>query len=290
MIITRITSGLGNQLFQYALGRSLALTTNSRLYLDLSYYRQQYDTDTPRTFKLDAFGLTYSRLDTSPVQYLSKATKLLPNRTLKPFITFVREPHFQVDLAVLQTRAGLVILDGFWQSERYFAHHADQIRRELTAKPRTKPTVSAYKTAIERAAVPVSLHIRRGDYVNHPEFSQSFGFVGLDYYRDAIQLITSRFPATQLFIFSDDPAWVADNLRVDVPAVSVVNTGPDADLDDLYLMRLCHHHIIANSSFSWWGAWLNARPDTVVIAPRNWFRNKPNLNTSDLLPPGWLRI
>jgi hypothetical protein len=290
MIITRITSGLGNQLFQYAIGRSLALTTNGTLYLDLSYYQQQYATDTPRYFKLDAFGLDYVCLDTSPVQYLSKATKLLPNRTLKPLVAFVNEPHFHVDSSVLAIRAGLIILDGFWQSEQYFAIHANQIRQDLTAKPRLTPNVLAYKTAIEQAEVAVSVHIRRGDYVNHPEFSQSFGFVGLNYYHNAIQQMTSRFANATLFIFSDDPAWVADNLRVDLPSVSVISTGPDADLDDLYLMHQCQHHIIANSSFSWWGAWLNPSPDKVVIAPQNWFRNKPDWNTADLVPADWLRV
>ena len=290
MVITRITSGLGNQLFQYALGRSLALSTNSPLYLDLSYYQYQYDTDTPRTFKLDRLGLTYTRLDTSPYRYLSKVARLLPARWLKPVIQLISEPHFHVDPAVLTARASVISLSGFWQSERYFAAHADQIRRDLTAQPRTGHLVSAYKNAIQRADVPVSLHIRRGDYVTHPTFSRAFGFIGLDYYRAAIEQLASRFPTLSLFVFSDDPAWVADNFRANVPVVSVVNTGPNADLDDLYLMRHCHHHIIANSSFSWWGAWLNPRPDKVVVAPRHWFRDKPDWNTTDLLPAGWLRV
>ncbi len=290
MIITRITSGLGNQLFQYALARSLALNTNSQLYLDLSYYQQQYETDTPRTFKLDAMGLAYQRFDTSPYRYMVKAARLLPARWLNPLITFVSEPHFHADPAVLHTRARIISLSGFWQSERYFADHADQIRRDLTAQSRSGHLVTAYKNAIERADVPVSLHIRRGDYVTHPAFSRSFGFIGLAYYHAAIGQLLRRFPALNLFIFTDDPTWVAENFRANVPAVSVVNTGPDADLDDLYLMRHCHHHIIANSSFSWWGAWLNPRPDKVVIAPRHWFCNKPDWNVADLVPADWLRV
>ena len=93
-----------------------------------------------------------------------------------------------------------------------------------------------------------------------------------------------------LFIFSDDPQWVQENLAPDVPHVYVTNTGDNADLDDLQLMSLCRHHVIANSSYSWWGAWLDPRPDKVVVSPKQWFRNKPDSNTKDLIPAAWLRL
>lgn len=290
MIISRITSGIGNQLFQYALAKSLALRNNTSLYLDLSYYKQLYETDTPRVFKLHHFNIDYSVLNTSPYLYVSKSTKMLPNRTLKPLFEFVKEKQFHFDPSVLRARARFVTLDGFWQSERYFGDHNDAIRRELTFKRETGPTFASYKAAIERADTPISLHIRRGDYVNHPEFSKTFGFVGLDYYQAAIALFTERFPTATYFIFSDDADWVRQNLRLEADHVFVTNTGPDADLDDLQLMSLCKHHIIANSSFSWWGAWLNADKNKVVVAPNQWFRNKPDWNTDDLVPANWLRL
>ncbi len=290
MIIARITSGLGNQLFQYALARSLSLRNQTSLYFDLSYYRQEYATDTPRRFKLDQFAIPYCLLSTSPYHYLSKATKLLPNRSLAPLIRFVKEHQFHVDPQVLQVKAPLTMLEGFWQSEGYFADHAPTIRTELTLQRKLSDPATAYKQAIAGANVSVSIHIRRGDYITHPEFSQSFGFVGLAYYQRAIAHLRERFSNLSLFVFSDDPTWVQQHLLPDTPYVLVQTTGPNADVDDLHLMSCCQHHIMANSSFSWWGAWLDARPDKVVIAPKNWFRHKPDWRTDDLLPPGWLRL
>lgn len=290
MVIGRITSGLGNQLFQYALARTLALRNHTSLYLDLSYYKQTYATNTPRTFKLDRFNVRYERLETSPYVYLSKATKLLPNRSLKPFAQFVREPHFHFGRAVLEAKAKLIVLEGFWQSERYFGECASVIRDELSFKRQVGPAFDSYRRMIQQAELPISIHIRRGDYVTHPEFSQSFGFVGLAYYQQAIRMITNRFPSATLFVFSDDMDWVRHNLSLNLPHVFVNNTGADADVDDLESISLCHHHVIANSSFSWWGAWLNPRADKVVVAPNQWFKNKPDWNTRDLVPPGWLRL
>lgn len=290
MVIARISGGLGNQLFQYALGKSLALLNNTSLYIDLSYYKYEYETDTPRKFKLHPFALDCSILDTSPYVYVSKATKLLPNRSFRPFVQFVKEEQFHIDPAVLETRANLIILDGCWQSEGYFANCADVIRKDLTFKRETGDLFASYKAKIERTDVPVSLHIRRGDYVSHPEFSQSFGFLGLDYYNKAIPVMAQRFPNATFFIFSDDPEWVRENLPLNVPHEFVINTGRDADLDDLQLMSLCDHHIIANSSFSWWGAWLNPKRNKLVIAPERWFKNKPSWDTKDLIPAAWMRI
>jgi hypothetical protein len=290
MIITRITSGLGNQLFQYAVGRSLALQNKTSLYFDLSYYRQSYETDTLRAFKLDRFNIEYEVLNTSPYVYVSKFTKLLPHRTLKPLFRFVQEKQFHFDARVTKASAAFVTLDGFWQSERYFGENEPLIRQDLQFTCATGETFARYQAEIEQHQYPVSMHIRRGDYVNHPEFSKSFGFLGLDYYRVAIALLRERFSTFKLFIFSDDPEWVRENLLTDADYTLVVNTGADADLNDLQLMSLCRHHVIANSSFSWWGAWLNADPDKVVIAPKIWFRDKPDWNTADLVPTSWLRV
>ncbi|MBO0950258.1 alpha-1,2-fucosyltransferase [Fibrella forsythiae] len=289
MVIAKITSGLGNQLFQYALGRHLALQNNTSLWFDLRYFHQEYETDTPRKFKLDRFNVAYNLLDKSPWLYASKATRLLPNRSLRPLVETRYETEFHFEPRMISPTAPLTILWGFWQSERYFEASTAQIRQELTFRRAEGDTFRAYKQQIEQANVPVSVHIRRGDYVTHPEFSQSFGFLGLNYYQTAITYLTSRLPNATLFFFSDDPDWVRANLNTAHPNVLVANTGPDADVDDLQLMSLCHHHIIANSSFSWWGAWLDPRPDKIVIAPQRWFANKP-WDTKDLVPASWLRM
>ncbi len=290
MVISRITSGIGNQLFQYAIGRQLAHRLNTSLYFDLSYYHQTYDTDTPRQFRLDQFQIDYRLLDTSPWRTVSRMTKLLPGRSLPPLCRFLQESGFHMQPEILTQRAALLVLDGFWQSEQYFAEVALLIRQELTFTHQPGPAFATYKIQIEQANAPISVHIRRGDYVSHVEFSQSFGFVGLDYYKRAIAQLTAQFPNRTLFVFSDDLAWVEANLPLPQPATLVHNTGPNADLDDLRLMSLCHHHIIANSSFSWWGAWLNSASEKVVIAPANWFRHKPGWDTRDLISTTWLQV
>lgn len=289
MIITKITSGLGNQLFQYALGRHLALVNKTSLWADLRYFNQEYATDTIRKFKLDRFDVQYNLLDSSPWLYASKATRLLPERSLRPLVDTRYEADFHFDPAVIRPAAPLTILWGFWQSENYFAQSTPQIRQDLTFNRSLASSFLAYKQQIGEAETPISVHIRRGDYVTHPEFSQSFGFVGLSYYEMALAHLQGYFPRATLFFFSDEPDWVRAHIRTDLPHVFVQNSGPDADVDDLQLMSLCHHHIIANSSFSWWGAWLNPHPDKVVIAPKRWFANKP-WDTKDLVPGGWLRM
>lgn len=289
MVIAKITSGLGNQLFQYALGRHLAIQNQTRLWFDLRYYHRTYETDTPRQFKLDRFSIDYDLLDYSPWLYVSKATRLLPGRSLRPLFDTRKEPHFHLDPAVPNAKGAFITLDGFWQSEGYFASNAATIRRELTFTRQPGPMYARYRQQIEQTQTPVSVHIRRGDYVSHPEFSQSFGALDDTYYQTALAQINGQFPDATLFVFSDDPEWVRQHMRFERPHVLVENTGPDADVDDLQLMSLCHHHIIANSSFSWWGAWLNPRPDKRVIAPKQWFRNKP-WNTADLIPAGWVRL
>ena len=290
MIISRITSGLGNQLFQYAIGRHLALKNKTALYVDLSYYLQSYDDDTVRTFKLGNFSVPYHTLQQSPLEYVSKATKLLPNRSWKPFCLFLKEKQFHFDEQVLQARANCVILEGFWQSEAYFRDSADAIRLDLQLKGEPSPEFETYKQQIADAPMPVSLHVRRGDYVHHPEFSKTFGFIGLDYYERAIQRASKTLTNPRFFVFSDDTLWAQTHLPLPDNTVFVQNTGPNADVADLVLMSHCRHHIIANSSFSWWGAWLNPNRNKLVITPKNWYKDKPNWNTKDLLPSGWIAI
>lgn len=290
MIISRITSGLGNQLFQYAAARQLSLKNHTELYLDLSYYRYQYETDTPRVFKLSHFSIPYRELQDSFVQYLSKATKLLPNRSLPPLCLFLKEKHFHVDESVLSARARCITLDGFWQSETYFRGSAEIIRRELTLSTIPSPEFNGYAAQIAGTPMPVSMHVRRGDYVNHPEFSKTFGFVGTDYYTQALEQLKAQVDNPTLFVFSDDKEWVRQNLVLPANTVFVENSGPDSDVADLVLMSRCYHHIIANSSFSWWGAWLNPRENKLVITPKQWYKKQPTWNTKDLLPAAWLAI
>ena len=290
MIISRITSGLGNQLFQYAVARHLSLKNKTPLYVDLSYYLQSYSDDTVRNFKLGNFSVPYHTLQQSPLEYVSKATKLLPNRSLRPFFLFLKEKQFHFDEQILRAQAGCVIMEGFWQSEAYFRDSAEMIRRDLQLNGVPSLEFNKYKQLIQDSPTPVSIHVRRGDYVNHPEFSKTFGFIGIDYYKQAINLAKKALNDPHFFVFSDDKEWSQTNLPLPDNSVFVQNTGPNGDVADLMLMSHCQHHIIANSSFSWWGAWLNPNADKLVVAPKNWYKDKPTWNTKDLIPSTWLSI
>lgn len=291
MVISKITSGLGNQLFQYAAAKSLAVKINTSLYLDTRYFDHQYTTDTLRTCKLNFFNIDEQTFDNNKLLVLlSKSTKLFPGRTCKPFFQLVNEKHHHFDKTIFDAKAMFVYLKGYWQSEKYFIKIDSIIRKELSFKPNFKTDFLAYKNSIQHAENPISIHIRRGDYVNHPEFSKSFGFIGLDYYLKAIDIIKSKFDNYRFFIFSDDRDWVENNFPFSADDVFVKTTGNDTDINDLQLMSTCKHHIMANSSYSWWGAWLNPSIEKLVIAPARFYKNQPDWNTEDLIPDTWIKI
>ncbi|MGV3706047.1 MAG: alpha-1,2-fucosyltransferase [Arcticibacter sp.] len=289
MVIATITSGLGNQLFQYALARHLSLINRCSLYFDLRFYKSEYARETSRSFKLNKFNIAYKEIDRS-VEWGIKVTKLFPSQTLSPFFRTLRERHYHFDPEVLEAKEPFLNVKGYWHSERYFRSSQAIIRNELQFNNPGGRGFDRYLREIQHAGNAVSVHVRRGDYVHHPEFSQTFGFIGLAYYEKAMEIMTSKVPDSVFFIFTDDKSWVLENFPKGGNYVFVDVEGSDADLDDLHLMKTCRHHIIANSSYSWWGAWLNGYPDKIVIAPKEWFRNQPDWNTKDLLPESWLKI
>lgn len=291
MIISKISHGLGNQLFQYAIARSLSIERNTALYLDSRYYNHTYASDTFRSFKLKHFNINYKLLDNSPALiYLSKSTKLFPGRSLTPFFKLIRDKEHGFDRNVSTEKSLIIYLSGFWQTEKYFSEIKEVLQEELTLKSGTSEQFESYKKQILNEPFPVSLHIRRGDYVNNTQFSNQFGFIGLDYYRRAIGMFREKTPGCKFFVFSDDLEWVKSNLDTGPEFIYVENTGENADLEDLMLMRTCSHHIIANSSFSWWGAWLNPKNDKIVVAPAKWYNNMPDLSTNELIPENWIKL
>ncbi|MCE6987648.1 alpha-1,2-fucosyltransferase [Dyadobacter sp. CY323] len=291
MIISKISHGLGNQLFQYAIARKLSIQAKTSLYFDLRYYNHHYATDTFRSFRLNNFKIDYQLLDTSPVLiYLSKATKLFPQRSLPPLFELVREGNDGFNARALTAKSMFVYLSGFWQTEQYFKDIQDVLQKEITLKIAATPQFQKFEALIKKEENPISLHIRRGDYVNNSQFSNQFGFIGLDYYKRATDMFQEKMPSCKFFVFSDDFQWVKENFPQDSNTVYVESAGDNSDLEDLMLMRTCKHHIIANSSFSWWGAWLNSYPGKMVVAPQKWYNNMPDLNTNDLIPADWLRM
>jgi Glycosyl transferase family 11 len=183
-----------------------------------------------------------------------------------------------------------VYLDGFWQSEKYFVDVEETIRREFTLR-KPQGTLMHQMTKAIDSQCSISLHVRRGDMANDLKASNLHGTCSLDYYNRSIEYITERIAQPHFFIFSDDPDWVKEKLELHFPSTTVSSDSSLADYEELILMSRCQHHIIANSSFSWWGAWLNPGTDKIVISPKKWFASLANEHdTKDQVPNSWIKL
>ncbi|WMW24308.1 alpha-1,2-fucosyltransferase [Methanolobus sediminis] len=290
MIIVKLMGGLGNQMFQYAAGRRLALEHNTILKLDLSFLldRTPRENFTYRPYELDVFNIQGEIASPSEINKFAPANNNIFNyikQKLK-ISKIITEPHFHFDKGILSSPDNSY-LDGYWQSEKYFKEIRDIIHTDFTFK--VKPTNINQKLANEIGfCESVSIHIRRGDYVSNPETKKLHGYCSLEYYEKAIKKICCYVENPHFFIFSDDPDWAEDNLIYDCPIKFVTHNDSEKGYEDLRLMSLCKHNIIANSSFSWWGAWLNKNPEKIVLSPEKWF-NDSSINTDDLVPDNWIR-
>jgi hypothetical protein len=199
----------------------------------------------------------------------------------------VKERGFGFDASVLRAPSH-AHLTGYWQSEKYFEPIRDILLRDFTLVAAPCPHASEL---LERAREPhvVALHVRRGDYVKDARTHEFHGVCTIEYYREAATRIAASVIEPSFLVFSDDPDWVRSNLRLDWPTTYVTHNGGCSPHQDMWLMSQCSHHIIANSSFSWWGAWLCQSKEQCVIAPARWFTD-PKLDTRGLIPERWTRI
>lgn len=185
----------------------------------------------------------------------------------------------------IKRRLGFFV-DEYYQNEKYFIDIADEIKKEFVLKNDFSAKAKEYLQRIENSNS-VSLHIRRGDYVANKKINAYHGVCGLDYYNEAMKIIKEKINNPIFFVFSDDIHWAEENLKgtefvfVSCPEIE--------DVEELILMSKCKHNIIANSSFSWWGAWLNKNPEKIVIAPKRWFNDK-KAEQINIAPANWLRI
>ncbi|MHB8710418.1 MAG: alpha-1,2-fucosyltransferase [Minisyncoccota bacterium] len=297
MIIARLSGGIGNQLFQYALGRNLSFKNDVELKIEISDFDDPKNT---RIYKLGAFNINAILANNNDLKEIG-----LPDMKSKNFLgriirkifrifdggklihkrKFVIEPRFQFCPDILKIENSCY-LSGVWQSEKYFKDIEKVIRKEFTLK--NKPSVGAENWIGKvRECDSVSIHIRRGDYVNSPKTNQFHGVCSLKYYNEAIALIVQKIANPVFFVFSDDIAWARANLKTRY-SIEYVSDKKIPDYEELIIMSRCKHNILANSSFSWWGAWLNENPDKIVIAPKKWFVG--NTDTTDLIPASWIRL
>jgi len=295
MIIVKLTGGIGNQMFQYAAARRIAYVNNTQLRLDLNWFNE-VGLWTNRKYELEAFNVVGEIATPSDILALKTRKQNPLSRRLPNFLkkivfhtnqTHIIEKYFSFDPAILNVKNN-VYLDGYWQSEKYFIDIEQIIRREFTFK--TDPTErNRQESNVITSSEAVAVHVRRGDYVTLAQANTFHGLCPPEYYRSAADKIAKQINKPVFFVFSDDIAWVKDNVKLDYETVFIDHNDPDQGYEDLRLMSLCKHHIIANSSFSWWGAWLNSSPHKIVIAPRIWFQ-KASQDTRDLIPPTWIRL
>lgn len=290
MIISNVIGGLGNQMFQSAAGHALAKTKGQAPHLldmsSFSDYRLHNGFELARVFA-GPFFLAQKK-DVHRVlgwrAYLP-VRRVLMRRHMDwaRGHAFVVEPHFNYweDLFSVPDDC---YLTGYWQSEQYFKRIESIIRQTFAfIHPLSGKNSEVAENILKGQAV--SLHIRRGDYVKDAKTNATHGLLSLSYYKTAVAYVAQAIRNPRFFVFSDDIDWARKNLRLEFPCEYIDHNQGAESYRDMQLMSLCDHHIIANSSFSWWGAWLNRRPDKIVIGPKNWF-TRPNM-LGDLFPQGW---
>ncbi len=293
MILVRLQGGLGNQMFQYALGRYLAIRNNAQLKLDITMLRGNIHGVTKRDYRLSTFNIEESLATEKEIgwfrKYRFKKGRLWfwYNRLIADRSRYAWEEHFNFEPWVL-TLKDPVYLDGFWNTEKYFKDIANVVRSEFTLRNKLSDSSGEILSDIERHDESVSIHVRRGDYVTDPKTNAWHGVCSVEYYDKAIQKIAGQSVDPRFFIFSDDPVWTKEHITTPFPT-TYTSSNTERSEEDMYLMSRCKHNIIANSSFSWWGGWLNNNPGKIVISPKNWFKT-PKMDVRDLVPDTWVKL
>lgn len=257
MVIVKLNSGLGNQLFQYAFGRRLAYELNVPLKLDISWFIQ----NSSRKYYLKYFNIIENFASKNEIDTI-KQTSYLKEQNHQFMPNFLNVPPN-------------VYVEGYWQSEKYFKAIEEIIRKEFSLRYHQNEANQKMAEKIKDCQA-VSLHIRRGDYLYSPQHY----VCSIDYYYKAVNQITANLQSPHFFIFSDDWQWVQTNFKLSYPVTYVTLNNEEHCYEDLRLISLCKYHITANSTFSWWGSWLSDNPNKVVITPKHWLKN-------DYLFPEW---
>lgn len=273
MIIIQLIGGLGNQMFQYAAAKTLSLEKKQQLVIDISAFE---------TYNVHQFGLNTFAARLTFYNFITKMIAKL-HKFFGNFAVY-KEIHFNYNADFFAQKTTTTYLEGYFQSELYFKKYENEIRAdfEITAPLKEKTIALLHKMKDENA---VSIHIRRGDYLLH----QIHNTNKTEYYKLAMDYIEARISNPVYYLFSDDMNWVKANFKTNFETHYVDFNDASTNYEDLKLMSSCKHNIIANSSFSWWSAWLNANPGKIVIAPQKWFNDK-SMDYSDVLPESWIKL
>lgn len=296
MIIVKLQGGLGNQMFQYSAGKALSIQKQTTLQLDLTDLldRSPHLNIVFRNYDLDIFPNLKVSIATKE-EILSLTHRFKTNKILSQIVkktigikSYYKERSYKFDKHFNDLPSD-VYLDGYWQSEKYFESAKATIAHDFAFAPFTVKENLQLNNDI-KTHNSVCLNVRRGDFVSHPNSSNFHGFKGLDYINRAIQFIEGKVSNPHFYVFSDDIEWCRENIKIRHPQTIVDHYHAGKKFSDyLQLMVSCKHFIIPNSSFAWWAAWLNNNPNKIIIAPLMWF-NDPTIDTSDIIPPTWIRL
>lgn len=294
MVIVNLKGGLGNQMFQYAMGRRYAHLSNQVMKLDLGFLRNinHQSNVTIRDYELSAFNIQEDFANEYEIKkYKNTATQIL-NKLFPHFRTnpYVKEKYFHFDPSILSLMGGRYF-DGHWMSEKYFSDIEPIIRAEFTFKTKMIDKAKFLHTQILNSNS-ICVQVRRGDYVTNPDVAKIHQTTSLDYFERGVTQIKSILENPVFFVFSDDSKWCEENMKwlENAHFIERELEGEGArNSDYLQLMTACKHFVISNSTFAWWAAWLSVSPGKLVVAPMNWF-NKREIITRDIYPSNWIKI
>lgn len=271
MIEINLKGGLGNQMFQYATARNLSIKYKTDLVLNTEYFLNIPKGDVPRKYQLDIFNIDKNIKIKETINPIKKIWQKL---SLKFF-----GQKIQIPVANALLKIGLpVCLNGYFQNEKYFKDIRNILLKEFTLTKQLEVEAEKIKNILEKSES-VCLNVRRSDYLR-PENIKMFGTLNMEYYNNAIEYIKNKIKNPLICVFSDDPEGVKKEFKID----NVIFAGNDIlkDYEQLYLMSICKHNIIANSSFAWWGAWLNQNQNKIIVCPKEW--------SIDKSPKEWIQI
>jgi hemerythrin len=283
-------------MFQFAAAKSFAINNNATLKLDISSFKNKIVSETPRKWALNIFKNIHgifaddkeikSIVPTFPILLFERIYKISNKK-----ISWLNKRHLlekKISYAPYHFKKTNTYFEGYWQSFRYFEQHEDIIRHLFDLSYLQQEEQLREYIADIRSATSVSLHVRRGDYLINTITKNLYPVCDVEYYKKAIEYIRqAEKQAVKIFIFSDDIEWCKKNLPVEEEHIFIRT---DTDAHDLYLMSICRHNIIANSSFSWWGAWLNTHSSKIVVAPSNWHKKFTPDDINNLLPKNWIKL
>ena len=294
MIIVKISGGLGNQLFQYSFGKYLSVTLNTNIKFDIQT-KYKIKGFSQRLFGLNNLNLNIEIASNYDIKKFKcffkneflirlerKLVQIFPSIN-KSFIVQISN-EYQKNIMRIRDNC---YYDGYWQSEQYFKPIGSKIRDEFELKLKLNTLNTALLNKIINSES-ISIHIRRGDYISIKNNSKVFLICPVEYYIKAINFFINKLKNPKFYIFSDDHIWAKSNFLGEQFCFIEGNSKyPEIDM---FLMSKCHHNIIANSTFSWWGAWFNSNPDKIVVAPGNWYKGRFNDSINDLILPDWILL